>query len=215
MDVGANHPVDFNQTWFLEQQGWSGILIEANPDLTPLLQAQRPRSRTFQVAVGSPAQVGEVDLHLTEGAGGQSSPNPFYDAPLTGRKVRVKLRTLDTILAETGVTHIDFLSLDVEEMELDVLAGFDLEKWWPKLILIEDFFYDGRKHAHLRKRGYKLIRRTGYNNWYVPHESPATLFSTSSFLELLNLARKRWISGPLIGARRARRSAAKNAVRAC
>ncbi len=202
VDVGANEPFEHNMTWFLEAQGWTGVLVEPNPELAAQLRELRPRSKTFQVAVGSPAQVGEIELHLTVGTGGQSSPIPDYDAPLTGKTVRVKLQTLDTILTEAGVTQIDFLSLDVEEMELEVLAGFDFEKWQPKLILIEDFLYDGRKHACLRAHGYKLIHRTGYNNWYVPRASRDSLFTVSSPGEIINLARKMWISGPLIGARR-------------
>ena len=90
-----------------------------------------------------------------------------------------ELRTLDSVLEESGLQRIDFLSLDVEEMELDVLAGFDLTKWKPKLILIEDFLYDGCKRTYLRRRGYKLVRRTGYNNWHVPRESAATSSSAN------------------------------------
>jgi len=124
----------------------------------------------------------------------------------------VPVRTLDSMLTESGVTRVDFLSLDVEGAELDVLAGFDLAKWRPQLILIEDFLYDGDKRAYLRAHGYRLIRRTDYNNWYVPRESPHTLFNASSPKEIFNLARKLWISGPIIGARRnwRRRRAQKN-----
>jgi FkbM family methyltransferase len=201
VDVGANHPIEGNQTWFLEQQGWNGVLIEPNPNLGHLLREQRPKSKTFEVVAGSPAQVGETELYISK-VSGHSTPNPGYDNIFT-RKVRVPVRTLNSILQESGLTNIDFLSLDVEEMELDVLDGLDLKKWKPRLILIEDFCYNRRKRVYLRKHGYKLVRRTGYNNWYVPRESQHSLFSASSPTELFHLARKIWISGPIIGARRA------------
>lgn len=204
VDVGANHPTQGNQTWFLEQQGWTGILIEPNPHLAGLLREQRPKSKIFQLAVGSPAQVGEVDFFLVAGSG-RSSLIPAFDAQVTG-KIRVQLRTLDSILQESGVTEIDFLSLDVEKVELDVLDGFDFAKWKPRLILIEDFCYNNRKRVYLRRHGYKLIRRTGYNNWYVPKEGSQTLFSASSPEEIFFLTRKIWISGPIIGARRSIKS---------
>jgi hypothetical protein len=48
------------------------------------------------------------------------------------------------------------------------LDGFDLARWRPRLILIEDFLLNLRLHRHLQRRGYRWLRRTGINNWYVP-----------------------------------------------
>ena len=194
VDLGVNHPTESNQTWFLEQQGWTGLLVEPNPDLAKSLREQRPKSKTVQVAVGRPEQVGEVELQMGL-ASGHSALNPAYDTVLTGQSVRLPLRTLDSILTENCVTQVDFLSLDA-------LEGLNLEKWKPQLILIEDFFYHRRKLTYLRNHGYRLVRRTGYHNWYVPQDSPHTLFSASSLGEIFNPARKRWISGPIIAARR-------------
>jgi FkbM family methyltransferase len=149
VDVGANHPTKGNQTWYLEQQGWTGLLIEPHPEYAAMLRAQRPRSRTFQVCVGSPRQVGTVDFYL---GGRRSSPNPDVDVAEEGQRLKIPLTTLDAVLKEASVTRIDFLSLDVEEMELDALDGLDLHQWSPQLILIEDFFYHQRKHAYLRQR---------------------------------------------------------------
>ncbi len=65
--------------------------------------------------MGAPGQPGEVDLLL-----GLNDLHPtlapVLGDPLSGQTVRVPLRTLDSILAETGVTRIDFLSVDVEGM---------------------------------------------------------------------------------------------------
>jgi FkbM family methyltransferase len=202
VDVGANHPTEHNLTWLLELQGWTGILVEPNPRLCELLRAQRPRSRTFQVAVGRPEQVGEADLHIALGEG-QSALKPDLGAELTGEVIRTKVRTLDSILEESGLGRIHFLSLDVEGMELDVLQGFSLPKHQPDLILIEDHFYNYKKHSYLRRHGYKLVRRTGYNNWYVPQSAPANVFSASSNRELFHLVRKMWLSWPFIKAKRA------------
>ncbi len=204
VDVGANHPFVENQTWFLEQQGWRGILIEPHPDMAALLRDQRPRSKTLQVVVVGPAQVGSVDFHLAAGPA-HSAVNPAFDVVLSGRSMHLPSRTLDSVLAEAELPQVDFLSLDVEGMELDALDGFDLQKWQPRLLLIEDFFYDHRKHAYLCQRGYKLVKRTGYNNWYVPRSARASVFSLNSFGELFSLFRKMWFSGPLIGVRRALR----------
>jgi FkbM family methyltransferase len=193
VEVGANHPIQENQTWFLEQQGWSGVLIEPNPDLFKLLCEQRPRSRSVQAAVG--AQAGEVELLL-----GQddlhSTLMPLLGDPLSGKKVRVPLRTLDSILAETGVMTVDFLSIDVEGMELQVLQGLNLEKYSPQLILLEEHRRDYTKHFYLRRHGYRLVRRTGRNNWYVPPNSPMTAAMLNSPAERFQLWRKMWLNPP-------------------
>jgi FkbM family methyltransferase len=197
VECGANHPVNFNQTWFLEQQGWTGVLIELNPELCALLRAHRPNSRTIEAAVGSPAQTGEIEVRLAQ-AHGHTSVRPAGDIKLSDRTLRVPLRTLDSMLAESGLTRIDFLSIDVEGLEIDVLHGFDLQKWKPRLIFMEDEFENYSKHKHLVARGYKLVRRTSYNNWYVPRETPVTVFSLSTTRQLLRLCRKMWL-GPAIG----------------
>ena len=193
IEVGANHPVQENQTWFLEQQGWSGILIEPNPELFKLLCEQRPRSQVIQAAVG--AQMGEVDLligvnHL------HSTLAPVLGDPLSAEKVRVPLRTLDSIIAKSGIKKIDFLSIDVEGMELQVLLGLNLEKHRPELILLEEHRRDYAKHFHLRRHGYRLVRRTGRNNWYVPANSPASVRSLNTTAERFQLWRKMWLNPP-------------------
>jgi FkbM family methyltransferase len=193
VEVGANHPTRENQTWFLEQQGWTGVLVEPNPDLFRLLLNQRPHSRSVQAAVG--AQDGEAELFLGENDL-HSTLAPVLDDPLSGKTVRVKLRTLNSILTEASVTAVDFLSIDVEGMELQVLQGLDLEKFSPQLILLEEHRRDYTKHFYLRRHGYRLVRRTGRNNWYVPPRSLATMRSLNTSAEVFRLWRKMWLNPP-------------------
>lgn len=142
VEVGANDPRARSQTWHLEQQGWTGVLIEPQPDLAATLRAER-KSQVFAVACSSPANAGqELPLHV---AGPLSSLDRRGMAPgATPEKViRVPVRTLDSILEEAGSpAGFDFLSIDVEGHELDVLQGFDLARWRPRLLMIEDHVAD-------------------------------------------------------------------------
>jgi FkbM family methyltransferase len=199
VDAGANHPTTGNQTWFLEEQGWTGILIEPHPDMAELLRQQRPKSRTFETAVGAPGQPGPLDFWL---GGTQSSADPDVRVREKGKRVQVPIRTIDSVLEESGATKVDFVSLDVEGMELEALEGFNFERWRPGLLLIEDFFYNHKMDGYMRSRGYKAVKRTGYNNWYVPRAARASLLSMNSPGEIFHFWRKKWFSGPLIGARR-------------
>lgn len=196
VEVGANHPKHFSQTWFLEQQGWSGILIEPNPELCELLRAERPRSCTVQSAVGNPPHPCNINLYVASRHFGVRSsviPNRKHSR---SKPISVPLRSLDSILGDVGIRQADFVSIDVEGYELEVLQGFDLSRYRPKLILIEDHRHDFKKHFYLRRHEYRLVKRTGLNNWYVPSESKATVLQMNSSQEILKMWRKMWLNAP-------------------
>ena len=163
VEVGANAPQRGSQSWQFEQAGWTGILVEPQPDLAERLRQMR-RAHVVAAACSSPANAGKtMTLHVL---GPHSSLNP--ELAVTGvvaeSEIKVPIRTLDDILHETGApSPIDFVSIDVEGHEVEVLSGFDLERWRPRLLLIED-----ATHRFVTRAGYRLIRRTGPNGWYVP-----------------------------------------------
>ena len=183
VDVGANEPQLGSQTWHLEQAGWTGILIEPQPDLAERLRRERT-ARVFAVACSAPANAGKsLPLHL---AGPLSSLNKrLVDATLqSNATIVVPVRSLDQVLAEASApVPIDFLSIDVEGHAVEVLEGLDLARWRPRLILVEDHVMNLRLHRHLRARGYRWIRRTGLNGWYVPIAAalPVGLFGRWQF----------------------------------
>jgi FkbM family methyltransferase len=171
VEVGANHPTLNSQTWHLEQAGWNGVLVEPQPDLAAFLVTER-KAQVFAVACSSPDKVGTMPLHV---AGPLSSLDRSGMAP--GAKAEyvlmVPVRTLDDILEEAEApTPIDLVSIDVEGHELAVLRGFNFAWWRPRLILLEDHVADLSKHRFLKHAGYRLIRRAGFNGWYVPDHLP-------------------------------------------
>jgi hypothetical protein len=104
------------------------------------------------------------------------------------------VRTLDQVLADAKApVPLDFVSIDVEGHEVDVLRGFDLQRWRPRLIVIEDHVLDRRLHNALVARGYAWFRRTGLNSWYVPSPSPYRL----GLLGRLQFLRKYYLAVPL------------------
>src|SRR5262249_18007240 len=155
-------------TWHLEQLGWTGILIEPQPELASDLCSARS-AKVFAVACSSPENAGRrMKLHV---AGALSALDRDRMAPgaQPARPIELPARTHDAVLLEAcAPRQLDFLSIDVEGHELEVLSGFDLARWRPRLVLLEDHVGNLKKHRFLRAAGYRLIRHFENNGWYVP-----------------------------------------------
>jgi FkbM family methyltransferase len=193
VEVGANQPRALSQTWHLEQAGWGGLLVEPQPDLVAQLRAQRS-AMVFAAACSSPANAGHtLPLHV---AGPLSSLNRERMAPgaVPQQVIEVPVRTLDSILEEaTAPVAFDFLSIDVEGHELEVLHGFDIGRWRPRLILLEDHVADLSKHRYLTRAGYRIIRRYENNGWYVPRNAAVR----PSWLDRWQILRKYYLALPV------------------
>ena len=193
VEVGANEPVERSQTWHLEQIGWTGVLIEPQPDLAVALVKER-KAMVFAVACSSPENAGTtMPLHV---AGPLSSLQREKMAPgaVPEAVIEVRVRTLDSMLAEANApSPIDLLSIDVEGHELEVLRGFDFARWRPRLIMLEDHVSSLAKHWYLVSSGYRLIRRVGNNGWYVPAAERFTV----SWADRWEILRKYYLALPI------------------
>ncbi len=192
MEVGANDPVKFSQTWLLERLGWTGLLVEPLADRCARLRTARPRSRVHQVAVGAPAQRGQLELQVPPDDM-FASLSPRDKAPTAVKTQTVQVKTLDEVLASEGDPAVDFISIDVEGLELEVLQGFALVRHRPALLIMEDHLKSLAVHTHLTAHGYKLVKRTGCNNWYVPAGTP---FPFTTWTERVQLWKRLRLNTP-------------------
>jgi len=200
IEVGANDAVNLSQTYLLEQNGWEGILVEPQESCCEKLRRVRQRSKVFQVACGAPEQKGKTMFRVAahNDRSMLASQEPDEDVEFT-HSVEVDVTTLDDILLQSGNPKPDFLSIDVEGAELDVLRGFTFSKHQPALVIVEDDVFDLRVHSHLQAHGYKLVKRTGSNNWYVP----STAVFPVELGQRLRLFRKMHLATPLRRLKRA------------
>ncbi len=190
VEVGANEPKLFSQTWHLEARGWRGLLVEPIGDLCERLRRERPQSTVVQAACGRPGGPAEVDLQVTKNPAHSTILGHLEDP--TDEVVRtegVRLATLDGLIEESGLDRVDFVSIDVEGAQLEVLRGFDLRRHRPRLLVIEDHLRNLSLHRFLTGSGYALVKRTGVNSWYVPRDRS---FSLTSRREGLALRWKLW-----------------------
>ena len=201
VEVGANRPQELSQTWHLEQLGWTGILVEPQPELAGDLCRARS-AKVFAVACSSPENAGRrMQLHVA-GPWSALDRDRMTPGAQPERVIEVPVRTLDDILIEARApVGFDFLSIDVEGHELEVLSGFDFARWRPRLVLLEDHVGNLRKHRFLRAAGYRLVRRFDNNGWYIPADASIRLSPRERWL----IARKYYLALPFRIARNASR----------
>lgn len=143
-----------NTKLFEEFYDWTGILIEPSPNLFQVLCSNRPKSRCFGCALGAFEEDGSYGFGDFDGE---------YMSSLVGRTgkpahVRVLIRSLQSILDECGISHVNFFSLDTEGYELNILKGIDFDKTTFDYMLIEVYTsqYDSIV-ALLAEKGYDLV----------------------------------------------------------
>jgi len=112
VEVGANHPTHGSQTWHLEQAGWTGVLVEPQPDLAAFLVTSR-KARVFATACSSPDNAGQsLPLHV-DGARSALDRDRMAPGAQAAYVIVVPTRTLDSILEEAASPiPIDLLSID-------------------------------------------------------------------------------------------------------
>jgi FkbM family methyltransferase len=144
IELGAFDGYHFSVTYGFEAMGWNGLLIEALPGPYEKCRQRRPHSRVVNAALGRRGATGTVKfMNVQDQFGGMLS---YADADSEHAKqvkainkttVEAKLTYMDELLkGHTG--PIDAVSIDVEGAELDVLDGFNLEKYRPRVMLLED-----------------------------------------------------------------------------
>jgi len=181
IDVGAGHPVADNVSLWFYERGWSGLVIEPQSDLAALYPRVRPRDRVYAGLVGRThglADFYEVDrLH-----GFSTTVQAHADTARTfGAGYHVAQRpitTLARLCEEHGLSEIDFLKVDVEGGEADVLAGNDWNRFRPKIVVAEAVTPGKGEpcweafEPMLLSNGYRFRLFDTLNRFYVAEEHP-------------------------------------------
>jgi len=144
VDVGAHHPFALSNTAYFYKKGWQGINIEASPSLMTKFKIFRRRDINLNYAVGSSAQ--PLDFHVFK----NYQPFNCFDKDMAKERINsglhlkevIKIRQvrLDVLLDKyLNGSSIDFMTIDVEGLDLDVLKTNNWEKYRPKVLVTEDY----------------------------------------------------------------------------
>ena len=142
-DVGGNHPLNINNTRYFEELGWSGCTFEPLPHMQKLWKEHR-KATFFPYAASD--QDGEVEFSMVDNASGwedmlsyvKATNSPHYDYKTID--IVVKTRPLSDVFREENIHDIDYMSIDVEGHELNVLRGIDFGEVNIKVLTVENNF---------------------------------------------------------------------------
>lgn len=180
LDIGANHPINMSNTWLLYCDGMTGTLVEPNPDMFEDLISIRPNDVLIQGAIGTQQDIDRASLFVSNRHELSSLNKEFIQEYNETRKfddnikeIDVRLFDINQIIEEHYQEHgIDFLNIDVESLDFEILETMNFDKYKPKVICIEpsDCFshLDNHKNSDrinkfLQHYSYHLVAETSAN----------------------------------------------------
>jgi FkbM family methyltransferase len=176
LDIGANDGYTLSNTWALHSKGWAGVLVEASPLAFARLQENYKGLSDDLIHAAVTDFNGEITLHESGehlGKGDVSLLSTVVPAEKerwvkeSFTEVTVPAINFATMLGLAKSKQFDFISMDIEGAELQVLPQMDLQALGCKLLCVE---YNGQRQpefdAIVLPQGYKLIHKNGENLIY-------------------------------------------------
>jgi FkbM family methyltransferase len=162
IDIGANNPFVQSNTYHFYKEGWNGINIDALPNSMKSFNKYRRRDINIENAISDREEV--LEYHMFS----STFYNSFSKEDAEKSKMvselleirKIKTQKLSDILDKHSIQTIDFMSIDVEGFDLNVLKSNDWVKYRPKVIVTECFAKD---FAELKKNEiYNFLKQKGY-----------------------------------------------------
>lgn len=172
IDVGAHHPKRFSNTYLFYKKGWCGINIDAMPNSMKVFNKIRPRDINLEIPISDKKEIltyymfNEPALNgfskeLTEKRDGLREYNVIATKD-------IQVFTLETVLDDYLPKNqvIDFMSIDVEGLDLKVLKSNNWKKYQPNFVLIEIINSSlsdltlSEEYKYLSNIGYEVFAKT-------------------------------------------------------
>ena len=182
LDIGCYHPIKYSNTALLYNRGWQGINIDMNQTSIDLFKILRKKDKNICAAISSSnkevtqfidhlySPVNTIDKNFS-----QIISKRFKIKPFSERKIYTN--TLNEIIKknEIQITKIDFLNIDVEGHDYEVLKGINFLNIKPKIICIEIDNHEKNLSKesiqnYLKKFNYKIIKRIGFNAFFEKND---------------------------------------------
>jgi FkbM family methyltransferase len=181
VDIGAGHPIADNVSFWFYERGWRGVIVEPQSKLAALYPRLRPRDVAVTGLIGR--ECGETDFHVVDRLHGLSTAmeGVAQAAQAFGvgyQTIRTPMTTLAKLCESHDLGTIDFLKIDVEGAEGDVLFGGDWQRFRPKVVVAEAVAPMTSEPSwrdwepFLIAQRYRFVLFDTLNRFYVAEEHP-------------------------------------------
>jgi FkbM family methyltransferase len=187
LDIGANHPRYISNTYYFYLRGSRGVCIEPNPVLYKELKKIRPADKILNAGIGMDER-SEADFYMfppeADGLSTFSKKEADYWGEVGMKNVgrikyekviKIPLITINSVIATHFKNGPDFISLDVEGLDMEILQSLNYSLYSPKVICVETLLYDAdqqeRKNTgiidFLISKGYEVYADTHVNTIFI------------------------------------------------
>jgi len=185
IEVGTADGIKGSNTLYFEERGWDTLCIEPNTEHTESLEKYRKLVRYYACSDKKgifPLTVYRVgEKNIMSSLTSLKPDNRLVEAhkDIINEKfiIKVKVETLtwvlENVVSDTAfdkITNIDFISIDTEGTELDVLKGFDFDKYNVKLFVVENNYNDPEIESFMNIKSFIRDNRYKINDFYIKQD---------------------------------------------
>jgi FkbM family methyltransferase len=176
VEVGAGPEEFISNSKHFRNYGWRTIAVEPNPKFVK--QHEDNNSEVYQYACSNEEKDTTFTINYNndnwyskdnDGVSFSSLKIRYDGVPEHNTQETIDVQTikLDTLLKKINVDKVDILSIDTEGWELEVMMGFDEEKYNPKVIILENFENNSKYETFMNEKNYVKHSQLGYNEIYL------------------------------------------------
>ena len=178
LDIGANDPFYINNTALFYKLGYKGVLIEPDIKMFRKLKRKRPKDKSLKLGVSE--YDGYAVIHIMEPSTlNTCSVEEAKSYERLGHKIikkrKIQTKNINSIIKENFNTYPNFLSINVEGLDYEVITSLDLENYKIDIICIETLTYTENNKAeknrkiieYMESKKYKVYADTYINTIFI------------------------------------------------
>lgn len=180
LEIGCNQPVKNNNTYLFYSQGNTGVCVEADKSLIPLIKRKRPKDNILNMGVAV-SKATEANFYIFDLKGINTFNKEEADKRVASGKykitevAKVQLININKLIEQNFNTYPDFLSIDIEGLDLEVLKSLNFDKFPVPVICAETCTYSETHNRpkdpaiadFLHSKGYETYADTYVNTIFV------------------------------------------------
>ena len=184
LEIGTNQPVMCNNTYFFYNKGCRGVCIEPDIEMYKIIKRTRPRDTVLNIGIGL-SENNEVPFYLFPGLvngwstfSEQEATIREKDSGIKPKIISVPVKNINTIIEENFTSCPNYISIDVEGLDLEILKSLNFDKYRPEVICVEtisfsvvndeEMLYDIIDFMH--SKGYATYADTHVNTIFYQKE---------------------------------------------